>query len=160
VVYVPAHAAAPTPPADKPQVMVIEEPAPPPVPEETAPPQTPEPTAPRRPRRPAHPETPAEPDETPAPENPETPPAEVPALEPRQSSAQETELRRQYLSLEQDVRSRLARLHGAHLSSNDQKTLEDARTFFVQAMQAMSIGDLPRALNLARKAGLLLAALE
>jgi hypothetical protein len=114
----------------------------------------------RRPHRPARPETPAEPSETPTPENPETPPAEVPALEPRQSFAQETELRRQFLNLEQDIHARLTRLKGAHLSANDQKTLEDARTFFAQATHAMASGDLPRALNLARKAGLLLAALE
>jgi len=160
VVYVPAPAPAAAPQATNSQVVVIEEPAPPPEPEEAQPPQTPEPTAHRRQRRATHPETPAEPDETPAQGNPETPPAEVPALEPRQSSAQETELRRQYLSLEQDIRTRLARLNGAHLSSNDQKTLEDARTFFAQATRAMASGDLPRALNLARKAGLLLAALE
>ena len=135
---------------------MIEEPPPPaPEPEETPPPPTPEPATPHRSRHAPHPETPPEPDETPAQENPETPPAEVPALEPRQSTAQETELRRQYLNLEQDIRQRLARLNGAHLSANDQKTLEDARTFFAQATQAMASGDLPRALNLARKAGLL-----
>lgn len=160
VVYVPAQpppAAQASTPA---QVMVIEEPPPPPEPEEAPPPQTPEPTAPRRPRRPARPENPTEPDENPAPENPETPPAQVPALEPRQSSAQETELRRQFLNLEQEIRRRLAQLNGAHLSANDQKTLEDARTFYAQATHAMSAGDLPRALSLARKASLLLAALE
>jgi hypothetical protein len=94
------------------------------------------------------------------PETLETPPAEVPALEPRQSSAQEYELRRQFFGLEQDIRKRLAKLSSAHLSANDQKTLEDARTFFAQANHAMESGDLPRALNLAHKAGLLLAALE
>jgi outer membrane biosynthesis protein TonB len=140
--------------------MVIEEPPPPPKSEETPPPQTPEPTPPRRVRHPPRTETPAEPDETAAPENPETPPAEVPALEPRQSTAQETELRHQFLNLEQDIQKRLAQLSGAHLSANGQKTLEDARTFFTQARQALASGDLPRALNLARKAGLLLAALE
>ncbi len=164
IVYVQAPAPAPAPPAapstTKPQDLVIEEPPPPPEPEETPAPQTPEPTPPRRPRRTPRPETPAEPDEAPAPENPETPPAEVPALEPRQSTAQETELRRQFVDLEQDIEKRLAQLSGAHLSANDQKTLEDARTFFAQARQAMASGDLPRALNLARKAGLLLAALE
>jgi outer membrane biosynthesis protein TonB len=140
--------------------MVIEEPAPPPEPEKTPPPPTPEPTPHRRTRHATNSETPTEPDETPTPENPETPPAEVPALEPRQSSAQETELQRQFLSLQQDIRTRLAKLSGAHLSANDQKTLEDARTFFAQANHAMASGDLPRALNLAHKAGLLLAALE
>jgi hypothetical protein len=62
--------------------------------------------------------------------------------------------------MEQDIRKRLAQLKGAHLSANDQKTLEDARTFYAQAAHAMASGDLPRALNLARKARLLLAALE
>jgi len=164
VVYVPAqapaHAPAAAPAAGEPQVLVIEEPAPPPEPEETPPPPTPEPTAPHRRRSPAPTPTPNEPDETSTPENPETPPAEVPALGPRESSAQETELRRQYLNLELDIRQRLTRLNGAQLSANDRRTLEDARTFFVQATHAMASGDLPRALNLARKASLLLAALE
>ncbi len=164
VVYVPAqapaHAPAAAPAAGEPQVLVIEEPAPPPEPEETPPPPTPEPTAPHRRRSPAPTPTPNEPDETSTQENPETPPAEVPALEPRESSAQETELRRQYFNLEQDIRQRLTRLNGAQLSANDRRTLEDARTFFVQATHAMASGDLPRALNLARKASLLLAALE
>jgi len=140
---------------------VIEEPPPPPPePEEIPPPQTPEPTPPPQPKHTPHTETPAEPSETPVPENPETQPAEVPALEPRQSTAQETELRRQFLNLEEDIEKRLGQLSGAHLSVNDQKTLEDARTFFAQARQALASGDLPRALNLARKAGLLLGALQ
>jgi len=169
VVYVPAPAPAPAPEqaAVKPQILVLEEPPPPPEPEpepeEATPPQTPEPTAHRRTRHPTHPGASAEPDETPtaeAPENPETPPAEVPALEPRQSSAEENELRRQFQGLQQDIGKRLEKLSSAHLSANDQKTLEDARTFFAQANRAMASGDLPRALNLAHKAALLLAALE
>lgn len=167
LVYVPAPAPPPAAAttATKPQVLVLEEPPPPPEPEpeeETPPPQNPEPTARHKPKRAAHPEA-TEPDETPTvenPETPETPPAEVPALEPRQSSAQENELHRQYVDLEQDIRTRLAKLSGAHLSGNDQKTLEDARTFFAQSKRAMMSGDLPRAMNLAHKAGLLLAALE
>lgn len=165
IVYIqapaPTTAPATVPPATKPQEMVIEEPPPPaPEPEAAPPPPTPEPTPPHRPRHTPRPETPVEPDESPASENPETQPAEVPALEPRQSTDQETELKRQFGSLEQDIDKRLAQLSGAHLSANDQKTLEDARTFFAQAKQALASGDLPRALNLARKAGLLLAALE
>ena len=164
IVYVqappPAAAPAAASSATKPQDLVIEEPPPPPEPEETPPPQTPEPTPPHRQKHPSHTEAPSEPDESPAPESTEAPPAEVPALEPRQSTAQENELRRQFLSLEQDIEKRLAQLSGAHLSENDQKALEDARTFFAQARQALASGDLPRALNLARKAGLLLAALQ
>jgi hypothetical protein len=172
IVYVPAPKPAPaqvaasSPPETKPQVLVIEEPPPPAPPaeaepEEEPPPQTPEPTAHHRTRHPAHPEATADQqDETPAAETPETPAPAVPALEPRQSSAEESELRREILGLQQDIGKRLERLAGAHLSGNDQKALEDARTFFTQANQAMADGDLPRALNLAHKASLLLSALE
>ena len=161
VVFVPAPAPAATVPVAEPQTMVIEEPAPPPEPEEAPPPQNPEPSTRRRPRRPARVENAPEPEESaPAPATPEAPPAGVPALAPQQSSAQETQLRRQYLSLDQDIRKRLARFNGVQLSPNDQRTLDDARTFFAQSTHAMETGDLPRALNLARKAALLLAALE
>jgi len=144
---------------------VIEEPAPPPEPQETPPPQPPgssKTTAGgrRASSRPAHGETPSEPDETSTPANPETPPAEVPAIKPSESSAQADELKRQFQKLADEINQRLARLNGAQLSANDQRTLEDARTFFAQATRAMASGDLPRALNLARKASLLLAALE
>ena len=172
LVYVPAAPPAATPlPAQtastpKPRYIVIEEPPPPPPetePEELPLQQPPEPTARHKPKRAAHPEATSDQDEPPTADNPETPeaqPAVVPALEPRHSSAQENELRRQFTDLEQDIRNRLDKLSGAHLSTNDQKTLEDARTFYTQATRAMASGDLPRALNLAHKAGLLLAALE
>ena len=160
VVYVPAQPPPAVAPAAKSQVLVIEEPPPPPEPEETAAPGAPEATPAHRPRHVARPETASEPDQTSTQEIQETPPAVVPALEPRQSSAQETELRRQFANLEQDFHRRLARLNAARLSANDQKTLEDARAFFLQATRARESGDLPRALNLVRKAGLLLAALE
>jgi hypothetical protein len=42
----------------------------------------------------------------------------------------------------------------------DRKTLDDARTFFQQSTQALNEGDLQRALMLARKASLLVSALE
>lgn len=162
VVYVPPQPPAPSTPAEeKPQVLVIAEPAPPPAPEAVTPPPSGE-TAGNgaqtgKRRRPA----PAEADQTSTQDNPEPAPAvEVPALEPRESSAQQAELRGQYAKLEQDIRQRLARLTNAQLSANERKTLEDARTFFAQAAQALASGDLPRALNLARKASLLLAALE
>lgn len=168
VVYVPAKAPAATPAATsstaEPQVLVIEEPAPPPKPEpepeETSPPQTPEPTTQHHVKRTAPREATTEPDESAPPENPEPPPAEVPALEPRESSAQETELRRQCVKLEQDIQERIARLDAAQLSANNRKIVEDARTFSAQAAKAMASGDYPRALNLAHKASLLLAALE
>ena len=81
-------------------------------------------------------------------------------LAPRESSAQETALRQQIQALQADVRERLARINEAKLSEIDRKTLEDARTFFAQSNHALEAGDLLRALNLARKASLLVTALE
>ena len=139
--------------------MVIEEPAPP-EPEETPPAQTPEPAAHRGRRRPAREEAPAAPVDTTVPETPEPPPAPIPALEPRESTAREVSLRQQIQRLHADVRERAARLNQARLSANERKTLEDARTFFAQSERALASGDLERALNLARKASLLVTALE
>jgi type IV secretory pathway VirB10-like protein len=156
VVYVPAQAPAAARPAEKSQVLVIEEPASPPEPQETPTAPTPEPTPPNRPRRPAN----AEPPETSPQEAPETPPAEVPALEPRETAAQETALRQEVQRLQEDVRRRMARLNQAPLSPNERKTLEDARTFLTQSTHAFESSDLQRALNLAKKASLLVAALE
>ena len=160
VVYVPAPAPAAAPAEAKPQVLVIEAPAPTPEPEETAPAQTPESAGRRRPRAPAHGEAPAEPAPAANPDNPALPSAPIPALEPRESSAQEAALRREIQRLHDDVRQRLARLSQARLESSDARTLEDARTFFAQSVRALEAGDLERALNLARKASLLVRALE
>jgi outer membrane biosynthesis protein TonB len=159
IVYVPAQAPSAAPATtEKSSVLVIEEPPPPPEPVETPTPPVVQPTTQRRQQ--THTKAPTEHEESATPENPATPPAEVPLLEPRESSAQETELRRQYLNLEQNIRQRIARLNGSRLSGNDRKTLDDAQTFFAQSTRAMANGDLLRALNLARKASLLLAALE
>jgi hypothetical protein len=167
VVYVPAPAPAPAaaPAAEKAQVLVIEEPAPPPEPEETTTTQTPGPakTTPggrRAGSRSAHTETPTEPEETSPQEAPETAPAEVPALQPRESTAQETALRQEVQRLQEDVRRRVARLNQSRLSANERKTLDDARTFLAQSTRAFESSDLQRALNLAKKASLLVAALE
>jgi len=156
VVYVPAQAPTAAPPAEKSLVLVIEEPAPPTEPEETPTSPTPEPTAPHRPRRPAN----TEPTETSPQEAPETAPAEVPALEPRESTSQETALRQEVQRIQEDVRRRMARLNQGRLSANERKTLDDARTFLTQSARAFSSSDLQRALNLAKKASLLVAALE
>jgi alpha-D-ribose 1-methylphosphonate 5-triphosphate synthase subunit PhnL len=99
-------------------------------------------------------------DESSPQEIPETPPVEVPALEPRESSAQEAAIREQVLRLQENIRQRMARLNPAHLSANERKTLDDARTFLTQSTRALQGSDLQRALNLARKASLLVAALE
>jgi len=159
IVYTPAPPAAAAPASTEPSpTMVIEEPPPPAEPVQVSTPEaTPDKTTRPR-RRVLRTEPPAV--STEPPEAPETPPAEVPALEPRESSAQETALRRQIQALQEDVRGRLARIKEAKLSEADRKTLEDARTFFAQSNRALEEGDLQRALNLARKASLLAAALE
>ena len=46
------------------------------------------------------------------------------------------------------------------MASVDRKTLEDARLFLNQSRKALEGGDLQRAFNLARKASLLVEALE
>ncbi len=140
--------------------MVIEEPAPP-EPAATPPPETstnkatadkPK-RAPRKAPPPADTETTTETTEPP-------PTPQVPSLEPRESSAEEADLRRQIQGLQDDVRQRIAKLDLAGLSGADRKTLDDARTFFEQSTRALSEADLQRALTLARKASLLVLALE
>jgi hypothetical protein len=94
------------------------------------------------------------------PETTELPTPQVPSLEPRESSAQESALRRQIQALQDDVRERIAKLSQAGLVGADRKTLDDARTFFEQSTRALNEADLQRALTLARKASLLVSALE
>jgi len=137
--------------------MVIEEPAPPEEPPAPSPQPTtnPEPARRRVLRRVA---PAAAPENTPETTEPLTP--QVPSLEPRESSAQQAALRRQIQGLQDDVRQRIAKLSLAGLSGADRKTLDDARTFFAQSTRALNDADLQRALNLARKASLLVSALE
>ena len=137
--------------------MVIEEPAPPEEPPAPSPQPTtnPEPARRRVLRRVA---PAAAPENTPETTEPLTP--QVPSLEPRESSAQQAALRRQIQGLQDDVRQRIAKLSRAGLSGADRKTLADARTFFAQSARALDEADLQRALTLARKASLLVLALE
>jgi hypothetical protein len=137
--------------------MVIEEPAPPEEPPAPSPQLTSPPKPARRPRRALRREAPAAEN---TPETTEPPAPQVPSLEPRESSAQEAALRRQIQGLQDDVRQRIAKLSQAGLSGADRKTLDDARTFFAQSTRALDEADLQRALNLARKASLLVSALE
>ena len=158
IVYVPSPPAAATQaPAAGTPAMVIEEPAPPeppaPAPQPTPPPKP----APRR--HVVRDESPAAaPANTPETSQPPSPP--VPSLEPRESSTQEAALRHQIQGLQDDVRQRIAKLSRAGLGGADRKTLDDARTFFAQSTRALNESDLQRALTLARKASLLVSALE
>jgi hypothetical protein len=140
--------------------MVIEEPPPQepvvitPLPETLAPTEaTPQPRrAPHKEQNPATPGTTPETDEGTAPP--------VPLLEPRESSTEQATQRREIQGLQDDVQKGIAKLSSAELSDVNRKTLDDARTFFQQSTQALNEGDLQRALMLARKASLLVSALE
>ena len=141
--------------------MVIEEPAPP-EPVVTTPPAeaTTQKVTPDKHRRVLRREPPAAAPESPTPDTDETPLPQVPSLEPHESSAEEASLRGQIRGLQDDVRDRIAKLDHAGLSGADRKTLDDAGTFFQQSLRALSEADLQRALTLARKASLLVLALE
>ncbi len=127
---------------------------PPPEPVAVAPaPEPPKPKPVRRHRRavPAQAET-AEPEPAP-------PEAPVPALEPRESPQRQGALRRQIIQLHAGIEGRMAQLHPAALSAQDKRTLDDAQSFLSQSQRALVDGDLTRALNLARKASLLVDSL-
>lgn len=158
VIYIPSPPSASAPaPQEAGGTLVIEEPSPPPEPQEVPSEKSSAPRPTRRPRRVIR----TAPDTTEViPEIIEAPPAEVPALEPRESPEQETALRNQALAMQRDLEQRMARLNRAGLSGAELKILEGARTFLAQSGRALEEGDLQRALNLARKASLLVAALE
>lgn len=143
--------------------MVIEEP-PPPEPPETPVETTPqEPTTQKTPARPRRrvttpTETPVETE--PTTETAEPPPVTAPALEPRESPQQQTALRLRVLQSQESVQARIGSLQHSPMTSVDRKTLEDARMFLGQSRKALEGSDLQRAFNLARKASLLVDALE
>jgi hypothetical protein len=137
--------------------LIIQEPAPPEIEEvETVPLEQPldDKPAPRR-RRVVNPAT-TGPTEEPAP----APAAEVPALEPRESPAQQSALRQQVMATLAGIQGRMARANQREISGVERKTLEDAQTFVEQSRRALEGNDLVRALNLARKASLLVDAVE
>jgi hypothetical protein len=160
LVYVPAPPSADAVQSST-EAMVIEEPPPPlPTPQEAlpSPPAAPRPA--HRARR-ASPNEPAGTTEiNPEPADEPSPSIEVPALEPRESTEQESALRSQTLGLQNDVQQRITRLAPTRIGPGDRRTLEDSRTFLSQSQKALEEGDLQRSLNLARKASLLVTALE
>lgn len=90
-----------------------------------------------------------------------TPPAgDAPQLQPMRSVQQQAALERQVKSLQGGLQRRMAKLSQRSLSAVDQKTLTDARTLLVQSNEAMKNGDFLQSLNLAKKADLLVAAVE
>ncbi len=160
---------APSPPPDSSpapgsvsETMTIEPPpAPAPAPEAAPAPDLSNPKPPTKPRRVVRGEPGETADAAPEPEQPPTPrPAGLPALEPRESHEEESALRGQIQGLQKDVQGRIAATERRKLTRADAKTLDDARTFIAQSRKALVEGDLQRALNLARKASLLIQVLE
>jgi len=165
LVYVPAPPSASVP--NVPQAtdaVIISEPEPPA--EEartTEPADTGLETTPRhivRRRRPgtARPDAPSEAEDVPA--APQPPPAEVPALEPHETPAEQARLRQEISTSREDTERRLAQLDHVSLGAGDRKTLDDARAFLAQAARALEEGQLIRSVNLAHKAALLVSAVE
>jgi hypothetical protein len=159
VVYVPSPPpAAEQKPAAANGTLVIQEPPPPEPPppvivEGPAPEEKPTPRR-HRPAPTGHADV-ESPDETAAPAAPE-----VPALEPRESAAQQTAQRRQIIAMLAGIRGRVAQMKRNKLGDLERKTLDDAQMFVEQSQRALDTNDLVRALNLARKASLLVNALQ
>ena len=120
-------------------------------------------TAPKhivRRRRTTRPDAPGD-SEVDQPAEPASPPsAEVPALEPQETQQKQAELRREILAAQEDTQKHLTVLDRVQLAGGDRKTLDDARTFLAQSSRELERGELVRAMNLARKAALLVSAVE
>ncbi|HET7840816.1 MAG TPA: hypothetical protein VFM21_04385 [Terriglobia bacterium] len=161
VVFVsPAPAATEQKPAASTGALVIQEPPPPEPPppvivEEPAAPEEKLPQRRRRPTSPGRAETEAAPEDAPATASPE-----VPALEQRESAAQQTAQRQQIVEMLAGIRGRVAQMKRNRLGELERKTLDDAQMFVEQSQRALDTNDLVRALNLARKASLLINALQ
>lgn len=139
-------------------LVIAEPPPPPPPPVEVAAPVVtlPAPVPSRRPRSRTDPHD--APDSSPA-DDAAAPAqsAEAPPLEPVTETASESVVRGQLQKLTAEF-DHLQ--HDFGLSATDRRTLEDARTFVQQAQRALAGHDALRANQLAKKAALLLAAVE
>jgi hypothetical protein len=157
VVYVPAPpAAAEQRPEPAGGTLVIQEPAPPEIKPEVIVEEAPPEGKPVRTRR-----RPAVSEQPPSETSDETAPAAgLPALEPRESPAQQTAQRQQIIQMVAANRDRIAQLRRTQLSELERKTLDDAQMFLEQSQHALETNDLVRALNLARKASLLTNAVQ
>lgn len=91
---------------------------------------------------------------------PASPAPEVPALETHESSQALAARRRELIASQESTRKRLAQLDHAHLDAGDRRTLNDAKAFLAQSDRELERGEILRAINLARKAALLVSAIE
>jgi hypothetical protein len=89
-------------------------------------------------------------------------PVEVPApaLEPQETIEQQAKSRSAIVIAQDGIQKRIADLSTARLAAADRKTLDDARGFLAQSRRALETDDLQRAGLLARKASLLVSAVE
>ena len=158
VVYTPPPptAAAPAAEASSGTLLIPEPPPPEPV-VESAPEETPAPPPKVTPRRRS---TESENPTVPEPGAEEPPPAEVPAIEPHQTSEQQNDLKRKIISLQQSIQQRIAFIEQQHSADVDGKALDEARTFLTQSRTALQKENLRLAMNLAEKASLLVDAAE
>ena len=129
-------------------------------PEAPGPGQEPAPKRTVRRRRPARPDAPGEAEADQPAESTSATPAGVPALEPRGILERQAQLRREILATQEDTQKRMAQLDRVRLAAGDRKTLDDARAFLAQAARELEKGELVRSMNLARKAALLVSAVE
>jgi electron transfer flavoprotein alpha subunit len=86
--------------------------------------------------------------------------ADAPQLEPANSSQQQASIQQEVTVLQSGIEARIQRLSRVKLAAADRKTLEDARTFIAQSEAAKKSGDFTQASNLAKKADLLVQAIE
>ncbi len=84
----------------------------------------------------------------------------VPELEPRESPALQKALRSNILRMQREVQGAINRLYRSGLPESELDTLGGAQVFLAQSIRALQDNDLQRALNLVRKAQLLVQALE
>jgi hypothetical protein len=155
VIYTPAPPGVGSPTSETSAgTLLIQEPAAPEPVAEPIPEATPEPPPKPPPRRRTT--------ETTAPAaEPETPePVAVPALEPHETPAQQSDLKRQVITLEQNVQQRIAVIEQKHSPSIDGKALGEARAFLNRSREELKKGNLHLALNFAQKASLLADAAE
>jgi hypothetical protein len=147
IVYIPVPPATAQPPVTT-ATLVIQQPAPP----ATLPLPTPAPAASvRRPRsvRTKRAAPPAAVEQAP-----------VPQLGPRESPAQENALRNSVIRLQRAVERDINRLDRSGLPESELSALGGARVFLAESIRALQDNDPQTALNLVRKAQLLVQALE
>lgn len=144
--------------AEPTQAMVIEEP-PPPQPAQSAPVEQVETAPPPKTPAPKIEEPKTSPSPPPEPQR-TVEPADAPALVPSIDKTESAGLKERISGLSDHLQAEITRLHQLTLPTAQRKTLRDAQLFLNQATQASQVGDLQRSLQLVKKAGLLVSAVQ